>query len=310
MEGVTAIVVTHNSGDAIGVCLDSLRGQARLIVVDNASTDETLQEVQRRPWAELISNHDNRGFAGAVNQAAAVTGDRFLLILNPDAVVTGELAPLTKCCELHGIAAGCLINADGSPQEGFSIRRLPSPSALTFECLGLNRVWPSNPVNRRYRCLDVDLSRGGSVEQPAGAFLMIRRDIFVSLGGFDERFHPVWFEDVDFCRRAIDAGYTIAYTPHAKAVHVGGHSVRGLSQQCRRVYWYASLLRYAGKHYRTKAFRLICFAVIAGSLLRMLTDLMDRRTNSNSSREYGLVMRLAASSLLAGRLVYRPLTGT
>ncbi len=73
--------------------------------------------------------------------------------------------------------------------------------------LGLNRLWPGNPVNRRYRCLDLDLEAAADVEQPAGAFLLIRRDAWQALGGFDEGFHPIWFEDVDFLKRARDAGY-------------------------------------------------------------------------------------------------------
>ncbi len=95
------------------------------------------------------------------------------------------------------------------PQSGFTIRRFPTPAALIFELFGINRLWPSNPVNRHYRYLDRDLDQPGPVEQPAGAFLMTRRDVWESLHGFDESFHPVWFEDVDYCKRASGSGYQI-----------------------------------------------------------------------------------------------------
>ncbi len=118
-------------------------------------------------------------------------------------------------------------------RRGFTIRRFPTPLTLWFELCGFNRLWPSNPVNRRYRYLDRDLEQAGPVEQPAGAFLMFRRDVWERLGGFDEGFYPVWFEDVDFCRRAADAGYRIEYVPQVEAEHLGGHSVGQISEGCR-----------------------------------------------------------------------------
>ena len=102
----------------------------------------------------------------------------------------------------YGLAAGKLVDKTGVAQKGFTIRRFPTPASLIFELFGINRLWPSNPVNRRYRYLDRDLDQPGPVEQPAGAFLMFRRDVWKRLRGFDESFHPVWFEDVDYCRRA------------------------------------------------------------------------------------------------------------
>ena len=70
----------------------------------------------------------------------------------------------------------------------------------------LNRFWPGNPVNRRYRCLDWDSSSRSMVEQPAEHFFMVRRAVWQELGGFDEGFFPLWFEDVDFCRQNSRSG--------------------------------------------------------------------------------------------------------
>ena len=86
----------------------------------------------------------------------------------------------------------------------------------------------------------------GPVEQPAGAFLMFRRDVWERLGGLDEGFHPVWFEDVDFCRRAVDAGYRIEYIPAVAAEHIGrAFRCSDSGRDADAVYWCASLLRYA-----------------------------------------------------------------
>jgi N-acetylglucosaminyl-diphospho-decaprenol L-rhamnosyltransferase len=301
MLDVSAIVVTHNSESEIEACLDALRGCGQVGVVDNASVDGTVALAAKRHRVEVMANPNNRGFAAAVNQGARSALGRYLLILNPDAVVSTSCEGLMKACEQSGIASGCLTTAAGTPQKGFVIRRLPTPTMLVFECLGLNAVWPGNPVNVRYRCLDLDLTRPGPVEQPAGAFMMIRRDVFEKLGGFDERFWPVWYEDVDFCRRAIDAGYGIQYRPEARARHLGAHSVKNIQPKYQRLYWYGSLLRYAGKHYRPLAFRTVCCSVLFGSLLRLLAGMLRR---GGPQGEYNKVLRLAAASLLAGHLVY------
>ena len=86
--------------------------------------------------------------------------------------------------------------------------------------LGLNRIWPGNPVNRRYRTASPN--RLVDVEQPAGAFLMVRRSAWSALGGFDENFFPIWFEDVDFCKRLHDAGLKIVFLPGCGRPPSGG----------------------------------------------------------------------------------------
>ena len=161
-----------------------------------------------------------------------------------------------------------LLDAKGKPQAGFMVRQLPTPAVLAMESLLLNRVWPGNPINAAYRCLSLDYAVEQRVEQPAGAFLLIRRAVWEELGGFDEWFWPLWFEDVDFCRRAVDRGYTFYYVPAAVARHTGAHSIPALTLEMRRVYWYRSLLRYSSKHFRSRGLRMVCLAVIIGSCLR------------------------------------------
>jgi GT2 family glycosyltransferase len=178
------------------------------------------------------------------------------------------------------------------------VRGLPTPAALALEALLLNRLWPRNPVNRRYRCLDLDGGQRAPVEQPAGAFLMIRRAVWEELGGFDEGFFPLWFEDVDFCRRVADRGYRIYYEPAAVAIHTGGHSIGSLSREQKRLYWYGSLLRYAAKHFRPVALRAVCAAVVTGSLLRGIGGFALGSVQSLAV--YGKVARLACRYFLFG----------
>jgi GT2 family glycosyltransferase len=299
---VTAVIVTYNSEEVINSCLEALSKmapQVSAVVVDNASSDRTVALVRAQGGAKLIANDHNRGFAAAVNQGVREAGSNdFILVLNPDTQLLTAVDTLEAASERHGLSAGRLVDADGKTQAGFTIRRFPTPISLAFELLGINRLWTSNPANRAYRYLDRDLDQPGPVDQPAGAFLMFRQEVWQKLGGFDEQFYPVWFEDVDFCRRAADAGYQIAYIPSVTARHQGGHSVSRISAQRRASYWCVSLLTYAVKHFRPWAFRGICAAVVLGSVPRMVAEMISERTLS-SVVTYCNIMRFAGRCLVS-----------
>jgi N-acetylglucosaminyl-diphospho-decaprenol L-rhamnosyltransferase len=301
MSDTGIIIVTYNSAAEIGECLDAaLASGAEIVVVDNASTDRTIAEVARR-GVRLISNTGNRGFAAAVNQGFGVLKCPYMLLLNPDAVIRTTLEPLRLACDLPGSAGagGRLIDAGGQSQAGFMVRALPTALSLTLEVLLLNRLWRNNPVNRRYRCLNWDNSVRSVVEQPSGAFLMVRRQVWQELGGFDEGFFPLWFEDVDFCRRIRDRGYKLFYVPEAVAKHTGGHSIPSLTVEMRQLYWYRSLLRYSSKHFHPMAFRVVCLAVVTGSFLRGIAEAAMHRSLSPIA-VYGKVASFAGRCLLFG----------
>ena len=271
----SAIVITYNSADAIGPCLEALAHEGcEIIVVDNASQDATVQRVEEFvAWHEfrLLANDRNLGFAAAANQGAREASGDVLLLLNPDAIAEpGAVAALSQCMKATNAAAGggALLEEDGEPARGFAFRRLPTPAALLFEALLVNQLWPGNPVNRRYRCLDADYSQRQEVEQPAGACLVVTREAWNELGGFDEQFFPVWFEDVDVCKRLLESGRKIVYCPTARFRHSGAHSVSRLRFRDRQVCWYSNMLRYARKHFSHSQVRILWAGIIAGMLLR------------------------------------------
>jgi len=301
MSDIGIIIVTYNSAAEIGACLDAaLASGAEIVVVDNASGDGTIAEVARR-GVRLIANSENRGFAAAVNQGFGALNNPYVLLLNPDAVIQSSLAPLREACGWSGSAGagGKLVDPGGRPQAGFMVRRLPTPATLALEALLLNRIWPGNPVNRRYRCLDLDFSSPSAVEQPAGAFFMVRRAVWQELGGLDESFFPLWFEDVDFCRRIRDRGFSLHYIPEAVAKHAGGHSVPHLPLEMRLIYWYRSLLRYSAKHFRPFASRAVCLAVVTGCFLRGIAESALNRSFKPMAA-YGKVAGFAARCLIRG----------
>ncbi len=305
MPRVAIVIVTWNSAGEIGDCLDSLADlpveEFEVVVVDNASTDTTREQVASR-HARLIANAGNAGFAAAVNQGVRATSAPLILLLNPDAKVVGGLDALaTRFNEpTTGVAGGLLLDESGSPQTGFMARNLPTPGVLIFEVLGINRLWPQNPLNWHYRCRGLDPMTPALVGQPAGAFLMFSRSVWENVGGFDERFYPVWFEDVDFCARVKSAGFSAWYVPMAVAKHTGAHSIRTLGLEYRERYWYGSLLRYAGKHYRSVSFRTVCVAVTVGAAFRAVFGI-PRRGPKAVFAVYGSIAGLALGQLFSPR---------
>ena len=128
---------------------------------------------------------------------------------------------------------------------------------------------------------------------------MFRRQAWEKLGGFDERFYPIWFEDVDFCKRLRDHGYRVRYEPGAVAVHLGGHSIRKILLEKRQLYWYRSLLKYGFKHFPWGVPRLLCLVVIIGSSLRMAVGIV-LQGSFHGIPAYAPVIRLAGRYLLFG----------
>lgn len=302
-----AVVVSYNSAEELPGCLEALERftaelSAGILVIDNASSDSSADTVRRYAFACLLVSAENLGFAGAVNlgfdmlpQAEAI------LILNPDTQILSSPSVLARELESDRVAAasGQLHGESGAAQVGFQVRRFPGPASLAFEVLGLNRLVPGNPVNRRWRALDLDPLEPAWVEQPAGACLMVLAKAWREIGGFDEGFHPVWFEDVDFLRRACDAGWRVRYNPQFRARHRGGRSVSKVSWSSRQLYWYAGVLRYANRHFRPRDRRIVSLAVLVGLVPRLVMGMITERS-SRAVKVCGRLMRLAFSHLSRG----------
>jgi N-acetylglucosaminyl-diphospho-decaprenol L-rhamnosyltransferase len=305
---IAAVIVSYNSSGYIGPCLDSCLAfraafTSGILVIDNASTDDTLNQIRQRPAIAVLANTTNLGFAAAVNQGFAHASNAdAVLVLNPDVVLLQPPTALEDELAQPNIAAaaGLLVHPSGLPQSGFQVRRFPTPAALVFEVLGINRIWPGNPVNTRYRCLDLDLSSPIDVEQPPGACLLIRRLAWLAANGFDEGFHPVWFEDVDFLQRLTSLGWYVRFTPRFRAQHTGGHSFVGIEWGTRQLYWYGSLLRYSVRHFRKLSCGFIGGSIVLGLVPRTVTGMFLQRSRRPLVM-YVKVVRLVFTYLWGGR---------
>jgi GT2 family glycosyltransferase len=255
---------------------------AEIVVVDNASTDGSATLARTvAPHATVLALDRNLGFAGGVNAARRAARTARLLLLNPDASPTpGAIARLADVLDSAtdlGAVAGRLVDADGTPQQGFNVRRFPSISSLVADLLFIRHLWPGNPGSARYYARDLDPDAPADVEQPAAACLMVRADVFDRLGGFDEGFWPAWWEDVDFCRRLRDAGYRIRYVPDAVFRHEGGTSVGALGPAAFHRIFARNRRRYVRKHHGPAAALLVGGLGLVNNGLRRLAGAVTGR---------------------------------
>ena len=249
MTELSIVVVNHNAGGFLTRCLasidDACKGMdAEVVIVDNASSDgSTAAATSERPHVTVIHTDDNRGFARAANQGVRATRSMFVLLLNPDAEITGgSLEAFLKVArERRRVGAlGALVrNSDGSLQP--SARRVPS----LMESIGhafVGPIAPNNRFSRAYTMAGWDRSSEREVEWVSGSAMLLSREAFDTVGGFDEGYF-MYVEDVDLCTRLRQGGWTVLFCPELEVIHQIGVSTRGQRgrmafEHSRSIQWY------------------------------------------------------------------------
>jgi GT2 family glycosyltransferase len=239
--------VSYRSRDRLRACVEPLAGleDVRVVVVDNASPDRSLDAVEDLP-VERLQLEANRGFAHGCNAGWRSGAAPYVLFLNPDArmdpAAVRGLASVLDADARVGAVGPRIVNDDGSLD--FSRRRFPRLSSTFAQALFLHRVfprmlWTDETVRRRD-----DYETAGPTEWLSGACLMVRRELLERLGGFDEDFF-MYCEDKDLCRRIWNAGWTVRYESAVSAAHEGGASAPRSELLPMLA---ASKVRYARKH--------------------------------------------------------------
>ncbi len=274
-----------------------------IVVVNEASADAVGAIEAAWPGATIISNVANKGFGPACNQAAAVAKGEILLFLNPDTLMeAGVIDEVRRAfVERPHLAAVAPRLVDAVPSAGeeqrlFQLRRLPTIGADARELLLIDRVIPSNRCRRRSRYLDEDREQPFEVEQAAAAALAVRRHVFEAIGGFDERFWPAYWEDVDLCLR-LRAHGPIEYWPAARLVHVGGVAATALGRRRFRGMYYRNALRYRDKHYSRPAVLAYRGLLAWGMTMRAVVTLVGNRPGAEVSRELRGFLDVVAMAL-------------
>ncbi|MBN1997394.1 glycosyltransferase family 2 protein [candidate division KSB1 bacterium] len=235
---ISIVIVTYNNIRWIKACLKGLASSAagfnsQLFIIDNSSTDGTVVFLRNKNLLQsqfnrvkVILNSENVGFTRAVNQGLRLcTGNRILL-LNPDVVLSEKtLSVLLQCLEKNpqiGVVAPQLRYPDGRIQP--SCRRFPQKMDVIFDIIGVGSL--RIPLVNKYswKMPDFDHASSRDVEQPQGAFLLFPRDVLLEVGLLDEDF-PMFFSDVDWCRRVRQQGWRIRFCAETFAYHAKGDSV-------------------------------------------------------------------------------------
>jgi hypothetical protein len=283
-DAIAIIIITFQNAGQIAGCLQSLikaepRRRLHLFIVDNASTDHTVEIIREtitglstpRLVVDFVVNADNLGFTRAVNQGlqrcAAAWGGYHLpvLFLNPDTILPeNSLSTLLEklyALPATGVIAPQLIHPDGSIQP--SCRRFPRHWDLFCELTGLSRLLPGSKIFNRWKMGDFDHRSAIEVDQPQGACLLTRPQVVAQIGLWDERF-PLFFSDVDWCRRVWEKGWQIRFEPSVQIIHAQGTSVRQVQPAAIRSS-HLSFWRYFRKYERSGGEKIL--NVIWGAVL-------------------------------------------
>lgn len=223
-----------------------------IIVVDNGSVDDCIPILQPLfPQVQFIRSDINLGFAKANNLALQKASGSFVLFLNPDTLLSTDV--LSTCLnhfETHqqtGALGIRMINGFGEflPE---SKRALPTLKTAFFKLSGLAKLFPSSGIFNRYALGHLSPVENHPVEVLAGAFMMIRKDILDSLGGFDTDFF-MYGEDIDLSLRISKAGYRLHYLGQTAVIHYKGQSSKHQSVFHTAIFFQAMKI-FVQKHYR------------------------------------------------------------
>jgi GT2 family glycosyltransferase len=251
---VAALFVNFRTYDDLARCLASLHRyepSVDVCVVDYESNPAAVEALRRQcPHARIVVLAGNHGFGAGINRAAREVGHAArLLVLNPDSVLEQPVVPtLDAWLEAHpraAIVAPCVLEADGAIQP--SARRFPGLSTVFGgRSTWLTRVLPDNPLTASNLLTGPEVRDPVQVDWVSGACMLIRREAFDEVGGFDERFFLYW-EDADLCRRLSNRDWDTWYHPGVAVRHPAGQASRQAPALAEREF-HRSVFRYYRKH--------------------------------------------------------------
>lgn len=271
---LSIIIVSWNVSELLADCLQSLQAAAdscphECLVIDSASQDDSAAMVAECfPEVRLLTCEENVGFVHANNRGMREARGSFFLLLNPDTVVHPGALPNMLAEMEHDPRIGILgpqhLNSDGSHQS--TRRRFPNPAITLLESTWLQPIAPRRLLSD-YTMDDRDDGDSYDVDWVQGSALLVRRDLWEAIGGMDERY-KMYFEEVDWCQRARQAGWRVRYHGPTRITHHGGASSE---QAPTRRQWHfdRSKLRYA-RQYQGMSLALLLLVVLRlGYLVRM-----------------------------------------
>lgn len=289
---VSIIIVSWNTRELLRDCLTSVFEQAgdadyEVIVVDNASTDGTVEMVRDEfDRVVLIENEQNRGFASANNQGMAVAEGRYVLLLNSDTIVLdGAIAKTVRFADTQGRAGvvGCrVLNPDGTLQP--TCFMFPSILNMLLSSTYLYKLFPKSRLFGRERMSWWDRGDVREVDVVTGCFMLVRREAIGQVGVMDERFF-MYAEEADWCYRFRKQGWQVIFTPVGEIVHLGGGSSRQIKSKMR-LQLSGSILLFFRMHRGRGQYALACLCTAFFFLFRvpywLAKGIISRKTRNLS----------------------------
>ena len=252
---LSIVIVSWNVKDLLGECLKSIyenKGDLKIeiIVVDNASSDQTVEMVKEKfKNVKLIANANNLGFSRANNQGIEISTGEYILALNPDTkVLPDTLKKMVDFMDKNykiGISGCKHLNPNLTLQP--SVRRFPTVLPILLILTKIAKIIPGIRILRDYFAKDFDYKITQPAQQVAGSFFMIRAQTIEEIGVFDESFF-IWFEEVDYCKRAKEAGWQIWFNSDAEIIHYGGQSFEQKITLEKQLLFFKSAMYYFKKH--------------------------------------------------------------
>lgn len=237
---LSVIITSFNTAPILEKCLDNLLRlelKPEIIVVDNASTDGSVEMVKRRfPEVILVALGENKGLSFGNNTGAKLATTDLLLFLGSDAfprlkTLAGLIGYFKEHTEV-GVASCRLVLRSGQPDPD-AHRGFPTPWTALAHFLALDKIFKGSKIFDRYFQGYKNLAEPHEIDLCISHFMLVRKSLFTELGGFDESFF-VYGEDVDFCYRAKQQGWKIMYLPQWEAIHFKGAGV-GVRKETRDI---------------------------------------------------------------------------
>jgi N-acetylglucosaminyl-diphospho-decaprenol L-rhamnosyltransferase len=289
VAAVDVVVVSYNSQGDLRECVEPLAAveNVQVIVVDNASTDGSLEVIADLPIAR-IAREQNEGFGAGCNTGWRAGRAPYVLLLNPDARIDvdslGRLVAALEAVPGAGAIAPRITHIDGRLDH--SQRRFPRLRSTYARALFLHRLFPTSAWVDEVVRDTAAYAKPGSPDWVSGACILVRRSVLEELDGFDEGFF-MYCEDIDLCRRLRDAGHELLYEPAATVVHEGGASAPRASLLPVLA---ASRLRYAAKHSSAAAALLERLGIALEGLTHLVVSRGGRTMRAGHARAFLLAM--------------------
>lgn len=248
-----------------------------IVIIDNSSLDSQKIDLDFKNNENIrVVFANNNGFGAACNQGAKIALGKLLLFINSDVIFENDVvSPCVNYMNLNlkvGVLGCKLISKDGTLDHGCK-RGFPTPQASLYYYLRLDRKHPQSKKYGAYRLTYLNENEISEVDAVSGAFLMIRKNVFDELNGFDENFF-MYGEDLDLCFRVKQNNYKVIYFPDVVVMHLKGQSGLNIKSKIVLYHFYNAMIIFYDKHYKTRyswfLTKLIHFAVWSKYLLDLL----------------------------------------